>query len=416
MKLFLQQGWGMLALDAELLERRIASGVVLSPRISTPEQLERHSGEIRNLGGSVLFDPQFYVPRTEHARILQFPVLGWARALTATLTIDHSAADFCQRVIDYQRDVLDVDGVILPGAYTNAGDERWRIWQASFAEAGAEHCTDKPLYSTIAIGPDVVRNRHLMDSLIDETLNYPVGGFCTFFLGRLNDSLSSCRRGLISYAAARWSGLARVRRGREVILNYANQQALLLAAVGVEVIALLENFRNVRDFNPEIFDVQPEDDRQRAVWYYDAGTLSEFRIPTIALAYRRGIRDFFGPICGYCSTLLAAEDPSAVNWGEPDAFRHFLFELNRQWLAMGTVAANSRIGHLAGILSSAQARLRELQSRGVRLGERVEALKTLLIALHSPLWKPFARIERCRYKAFKAGRRPGHFASGTAFQ
>jgi len=37
---------------------------------------------------------------------------------------------------------------------------------------------------------------------------------------------------------------------------------------------------------------------------------------------------------------------------------------------MGTVAANSRIGHLAGILSSAQARLRELQSRGVRLGER----------------------------------------------
>jgi len=229
MKLFLQQGWGMLALDAELLERRIASGVVLSPRISTPEQLERHSSEIRNLGGSVLFDPQFYVPRTEHARILQFPYWDGLSFDSDTFD-DHSAADFCQRVIDYQRDVLDVDGVILPGAYTNAGDERWRIWQASFAEAGAEHCTDKPLYSTIAIGPDVVRNRHLMDSLIDEALNYPVGGFYVL-LRPPNDSFLVADE---DYLYAVLDGLLSLREaGKEVILGYANQQALLLAAVGV---------------------------------------------------------------------------------------------------------------------------------------------------------------------------------------
>src|SRR4029077_2419250 len=140
---------------------------------------------------------------------------------------------------------------------------------------GSEHCPDRTLYSTLAVGPDVVKNRHQMDTLLAEALNYPVGGIYVLlrppndsFLIADEDYLYAVLDGLLSFREA----------GKRVIIGYANQQVLLLGAVGVEDIAS-GNFRNVRSFNPEIFDVQPEDDRQRALWYYDAGTLSEFRIP-----------------------------------------------------------------------------------------------------------------------------------------
>jgi len=222
MRLLLQQGWGMMALDSELLELGIGSGVILSPRVSTPEQSERHSGEIRDRGGAVLFDPQFYLPRTEHARILEFPY--WDGLQFDTDTFDeHRAADFCRRVIDYERDVLEVDEIILPGSYTNAADERWRIWQASFAEAGSEHCPDRTLYSTLAVGPDVVKNRHQMDTLLAEALNYPVGGIYVLlrppndsFLIADEDYLYAVLDGLLSFREA----------GKRVIIGYANQQVL----------------------------------------------------------------------------------------------------------------------------------------------------------------------------------------------
>lgn len=73
MRFLLQQGWGMMTLSNELLQAGVGSGIILSPRVSDPEQLARHADAVRQLGKQVLFDPQFYVPRTSHERIRQFP-------------------------------------------------------------------------------------------------------------------------------------------------------------------------------------------------------------------------------------------------------------------------------------------------------------------------------------------------------
>jgi hypothetical protein len=73
MRFLLQQGYGMLELAPEFIASHVESGIVLSPRSSKPEQLQRLASRVRRLGGTVLFDPQFYEPRTDHVRILSYP-------------------------------------------------------------------------------------------------------------------------------------------------------------------------------------------------------------------------------------------------------------------------------------------------------------------------------------------------------
>ncbi len=337
MKFLLQQGWGMLALNAELLGKRVGSGVILSPRVLEPPRLKEHAEEVRAAGGSVLFDPQFYAPRTGHQRIFLYPY--WEGLSYDTDTFDDpTAREVCKRVVDFQVSELGVDEIIAPGMYTNAADDHWRECQSRFAEVAASVGAGRPTYSTLAIGPDVVRNRERFDPVIDEALNYPTSG--VYVLLKLPSSF------LVSdevYLYAVLDAFLSFREaGKEVLVGYANQQALIYASVGVRTIAS-GNFRNVRSFDPQIFDQQDEDDRRRATWYYDADTLGEFRIERLGLAYRRGLKGSFGPACPFCESLLSADDPTSVNWTEGMAFRHFLSELDRQWLAFSGVKANERI-------------------------------------------------------------------------
>jgi hypothetical protein len=369
----------MMALNNEFLEAGFTSGIILSPRVLTPQQAENHAQEIRNKGGSVLFDPQFYVPRTAHERILEFPY--WQGLGFDTDTFDgQNAGDFCRRVIDYERQLVDNE-IILPGAYTNTGDERWRSWQATFADVGATHCPDLTRYSTLAIGPDVVKNRQVFDMVLDEAVNFPVAGFYVLLKPPQGQFLVSDE----DYLYAALDGLLSLREAeKQIIVGYANHQAILYAAVGVESIAS-GNFRNVRCFDPVIFDQQEPDERQRAVWYFDGGSLSEFRIQTIQLAYRRGLRNSFGPTCRYCAPLLEAADPSTVNWTEREAFRHCLFEMNRQWTTFSSIAVGQRWTRVLEMLREAQGRLLRLSEQGVILGDRsfAPAMEPSLAALEA---------------------------------
>jgi hypothetical protein len=364
MRFLHQQGYGMMALSNELLPAGVGSGVILSPRVSDPDQIARYAASIHECGGTVLFDPQFYVPHTSHQRILEFPY--WEGLDYDTATFDQVAArNFCRRVVDYQTAVLHVDEVVLPGTYTNVIDDRWLTCQRHFAEEGLSQRDARPVYSTVAIGPDAIRSEAHLDAMVEETINSGVDGVYLLlrapgaFLVDDESYLYSALDGVLSL----------VESGKEVIVGYANQEALIFASVGAQTVAS-GNFRNVRSFNPEIFDAQEEDDRQRATWYYDAETLSEFRVQTLQLAFRRGHQNLFGPGCGYCDRLLTSSDPVSVRWTEGEAFRHWLHELNRQWLTFDAVPSRNRMESVLDLLTAAQANLQQLLDRQVQPGER----------------------------------------------
>ncbi len=314
----------------------------------------------------MLFDPQFYQPRTERENILAYPYwedMNFATADFATT----GAVKLCEGVIRYQVDVLQVNAVILPGRYTNALTEEWLDLQYKLAETARGLGLDRPVYSTVALGPDVVSERQIFDRILNEIVEYPVDGVYVVLNPPSNDFLVTTDL----YMYNLLDGFLSLRlAGKDVILGYANQQSLIYAAAGVSGLAT-GNYRNVRSFDPEMFDVQDTTDViQRAVWYYDADTLSEYRTTALALAYSRGMAGSFGPLCDYCAPLLNARNPTTVLWREPDAFRHYLTEINRQWLELSAVTPDSRAIYTINGVKNAYNKLATLISNGFNPGLR----------------------------------------------
>jgi hypothetical protein len=365
MEFMLQQGWGMFGLDRDFINDRLASGVILSPRVYTPDQIEQHAQDLRKRGAIVIFDPQFYDPHTDREKLLSFPY--WDGLEFDTSTFDNPmASEFCERVMCYQSRNLGVSEGVIPGRYTNSVNEEWLIMHHRFAETAAQLSLGIPIYSTVALGPDVIVSEENLSNVIDEVISYPVDGIYFIFRSP-NDRFFISDEGILYNLLC---ALLSIRlSGKDIMIGYANQQSIIFGAAGVGRIAS-GNFRNTRQFNPEIFDEQGESVMQRGIWYYHPRSLSDFRVEALRLAFRRGLRELFGPPCDYCRDLLEAPDPGIVRWGEREAFRHFLFELGRQWIGLDRISINDVISRLRSILGEARVSIQELRSRAFVLGER----------------------------------------------
>lgn len=364
MDFFLQQGWGMMELDKEFLKKDLASGVILTPRVHKPEQVERHSKEIRKLGGELLFDPQFYLPRTRREKLLTHSY--WDDLNFDTSTFDEgNASKFCEDCVKHQRS-LNVSKVLLPGRYSNSVDDSWLEMHHNFAEKASSLDIDVPIYSTIALGPDVISSDEAFSDIVDEVVNYPVDGIYFVFKHPNNNFLVEEELALY-YLLNRFLDIRLSKK--DIILGYSNQQSLIFAVAGVKNIAS-GNFRNTRHFDPSIFDVQEDEMRKRATWYYDANTLSEFRIESMSLAFRRNLQGYFGPVCEYCRPLLESADPASFRWSESLAFRHFLHEIRRQWLELESSSMDLVIEKVMDLINRANSILDQLSSRGFYTGNR----------------------------------------------
>ena len=124
MNFYLQQGYGMLSLNEEFAKNNNNIGVILSPRSCARERMERHVNDLKKLNANLLFDPQFFNPRTTRENILSYPY--WNNIDYETIDFSQIGAEvLCEKVIDYQVNVLFLDKVILPGSYTNIASEEW---------------------------------------------------------------------------------------------------------------------------------------------------------------------------------------------------------------------------------------------------------------------------------------------------
>ncbi|MCX6143339.1 MAG: hypothetical protein NTZ35_08975 [Ignavibacteriales bacterium] len=310
----LQQGHGMLGRIEQFLDEHPHSGLIISPRICERDQLERYlPGFKRVANAQIFFDPHFYEPRTDLVRVLSYPYFENYNFQTAIF----DSRQFCEEVVSYQVDALDLANIILPGRYSNAVTEAWLEMQRAFADVGAAARPAKTVYSTIALGPDAILNVDSWNQVLDEVVNYPVDGVY-FVFEHLNNSyfmdeefLYVILNGLLSLSLA----------GKKIIVGYANQQSVALAAAGVDWFAS-GNYRNVRSFDHQNSTDRDTEHFHRAVWYFDGNTFGEYRVPALALAFRRGLRDHFGPETVHSADLLRSERPAL--WTEPAAFAHYL--------------------------------------------------------------------------------------------
>ncbi len=357
----LQQGWGMLNQIENYLSEHHSSGIILSPRICERDQLERYLPQYKNVENTeIFFEPYFYEPRTDLGRVLSYPFFDNYDFETKKFKVD----EFCRSVIEYQINDLELNNVILPGRFTNSFTEDWLNMHYQFAQISADYNENK-IYATIALGPDIILNPDQFSSIVDEILNYPVYGIYFIFEHPTNEYFLNEDFLYVLLDAFLSISLS----GKKIMVGYSTQQSLVLAASGVDSIAS-GNYRNVRSFDHLNTTDRDNENLRKGIWYFDGNTFGEYKIPSLDLAFRRNLRDHFGPVTTYCEDLLHSTRPTAIAWPEKYAFCHYLHLMHEYTQLIFSNDKSDRGNYLIEFLNKIKENNSNLNKAGFSFGDR----------------------------------------------
>lgn len=370
MDLYLQFGWGMMGHSRELIDEWDGGCVILSPRDLEPDQLTRLSDDVRELGGEVVLDPQFYLPDATHHRLRAHDY--WP---------DEYASDtFWDEEGDYRTLMAEIHGLnrhlgtaaaILPGIHTEQLDGEWYERQVLLQEAAQDLFDEEDtLLATISLTADPLHDGDAINELLEQSEDWPVDGF--YLLGEHppNQYLVSDPVWLYHLLdlVAGWR-----LRDKEVVIGYCNQQ-MIVSACAAPTAMSTGTWKNVRSFPPGKFHDRDQELR-RSTWYYAPRGLSEYQLAYLDIAQDEGILEQLAPPNGigggYADQLFAGPEPTAVGLAEsPNAFRHYLMSLRQQVLNVQHDSFRETFDAVSEVVAGAGRLTGEWRARGIRGGDR----------------------------------------------
>ncbi len=362
MKLYLQMGHGMMSPAEELLGKWQTGTVILSPRDLEHQQMEKFSAKVTELGGEVLCDPQFYLPRADHEKLTNHTY--WPSDYTTAGFIDGRLNEMLQKLWEDYCLKLNTSAFILPGCYASDIDEDWLDYHDKIIDASTGF-TGKPKYATLCLSTDVLRSEEKIHTLLSHIEQWDVDGFY----------IVPEHSGVYYVDDPLWmvnlmdlcSGLKLL--SKFVLVGYSTHQNLILSLAGTDAIAS-GTFVNVRKlplskFN-EIVDDSPS---RRKPWYYSPQALSEFQLSFLDMGQRGGILDLLkvDPIFSseYADILFTGAKPTDTAFKEGKAFRHYLQCLKVQVEQSHRDTYKETLNALNVQLNTAERVLRECHSKGV---------------------------------------------------
>lgn len=388
MDIHLQFGYGMMDHSRTLSSDWGGGTTILSPRDLDPKQLVRLATDLNKVdGGSVLLDPQFFLPHADHERLTSHEY--WPD--------DYSTGSFWQgrdlrnllAKIFALNDELGTAAVILPGEYAERVDDDWLAHQKLTIDEAIAAAEGRSLLATVAIGAEALARDTDLDELLANVESWDVPGVylvCERPRGEYLTTNATWVANLLDLVA----GLRL--KGKQVTVGYCNHQMLALAAAGANAIAS-GTWMNVRSFPPEKFRAAYDDEiKQRSTWYYAPAALSEYKIPFLDIAKRQGLLDELAPPKnvggGYADPLFAGAQPSAVGWTEQAAFRHYLHSLRHQVSRASRATFDETADRHERALDAAEALITKLHAAGVKgqqrdFHEAVDANRAALAVLRT---------------------------------
>jgi hypothetical protein len=328
MELMLQFGWGMME-HCRLLVRHWGGGtVILSPRDLSAQQMGTLAADLSSVGGSVLLDPQLYVPDGAHPRLI-------AHAFWPRRPDYWRDPNELSRVIDELLEANAACGtaqIICPSPFASIiNDDSLQSVSGAIEELGRRGIGPDRILATLALSSDAIRNEDRAEMLSDAIEGWDVGGIYLIAEHPSGEYLVTdpmwVARTLDIVAGARLVG-------KTVVIGYCSHQMLVAASAGATAIAS-GSWLNVRKFSPTRFDPADEDEiSRRATWYYAPHLLSEFKIPFLDIAWRLGqLPALQAPATidgSFAAALFSGAQPTTVDFGESSAFRHYLHCLGQQ--------------------------------------------------------------------------------------
>lgn len=365
MELYLQFGWGMMKLSLQLIETWGGGTVILSPRDLGDNQLLSFSKDLRKVGGKVLLDPQFYLPRSDYPRLCAHEY--WPKDYESNdFWTGPGLKRFLTQVFAFNRE-LGCQTILVPSPLAATVDDDW-LWRQNelIKTAHLLNVGDFRIFATVALSAEAASDEEQIDDLLDAAGKWGVDGVYLVCEHPNGDYLVSEPIWL-----ANTMGLTAGLRlsGMQVIVGYCQHQMLIAASAAATAIAS-GTWLNVRSFPPEKFQVPEEDETsRRKPWYYCPPALSEFKITTLDIAARLGVRSdletpaSFGSI--YADRLFSSPQPSTAEFGITEAFTHYLQCLHSQVSNARLPSYQATFDAHKNALAQAEGILKRLHARGV---------------------------------------------------
>ena len=365
MKLTLQFGHGMMEHCRHLIEKWGEGDVIFSPRDMTETQIENLANDIVDRGGKIIIDPQFYDPRGDHHGLVKHDY--WPDSFTTSMFMSGPPLNTLLSKIDSLNTLAQTDKVILPGLYGERIDEDWLAIQDAIVTEASSVIPNKQKLATICLSSEAIRYEEQIEMLLNVSEEWDVDGYYVVAEHPNGSYLAEDPLWLTNLLIL-CSGLKL--QGREVIAGYSNQQMLCLACAGVDSIAS-GTWLNVRSFSTEKFQEPDSDSVSRRVkWYYCPQTLSEYKLPFLDMAFRKGVLDFFRTApeyhSPYADILFSGAQPSTTDYSEQQSFRHYLTCLHYQCSTAKCDSFTETVDFHQALLDSVESQIRLAIKHGVR--------------------------------------------------
>ena len=365
MDLYLQMGHGMKAHAIELIKKWQGGTVILSPKNMMLEQMKKTAEELSKINGSVLLDPQFYMPRVSQKQLQQH--LYWPDSYSTNAFFNGSGIkDMIEILLNEYIYPLHASGFIIPSLFLNDTNDTWnKITENIITEVERKQISI-PKFLTLCLSTKLLEKEESIHLLLEELEDYPVDGFYiipehpnkTYLVDNESWLLN-----LLDFAA----GLKLL--NKKVILGYTNHQFLFMSIAKVDALCS-GTWLKTRAFPIGEFRNEEKGTARRSIWYYCPQTLSEYQIPSLDVAQKVGLLDQLKTDnkfeSDYASPLFTGAQPTTVNWGEREAFRHYLNCLRKQCADVSKESYENTRDYLKLLFETAQELSESFRQNGIR--------------------------------------------------
>jgi len=136
MNLYLQFGHGMMKLSQELIQSWGGGTVILSPRDLELRQMVRLQSLLSQHNGSVVLDPQFYIPRSDHQRLTAHAF--WPDEYQTNFFSRSQIERMLRTLYSDYNEPLNTDFFILPSLRSSLIDDDWYSYNSEIVDVACQ--------------------------------------------------------------------------------------------------------------------------------------------------------------------------------------------------------------------------------------------------------------------------------------
>lgn len=307
-------------LTTENLRKGYGDGGILSPADYKKQKNKEISQTIQNEDGTVLFDPQFYIPRTERPDLETYDYFDeYGGDDFDTSGVSSEYEDLCREVISIQ-DHLEVDAYISPARFLDTFSEKkiseWEEMTGVFLKIAEDEGEDIPILASLPVYQKSLVDAEQRNKLLNRITQMDPDGF--YVSAEFDREIRHPLTGA-SNVYSLLQLLNSLKKNRyDVLVGHTHQIAHLFLGIGVNAFAS-GHYQNLRAFDTRRWD--PEDEQgggRLVVKYYTDKILNELRVdPEMDLMYQKGDFDLetIRTESPYDDPLFdSSVPPSAAGW------------------------------------------------------------------------------------------------------